>query len=75
MQATTAQEIYIETVRALPPTERLRLAALILDELTQDDPSSAIDDSASWSRQDQSDLTAFALQHAAAIYPENDELV
>jgi hypothetical protein len=30
----TAQEVYENTIRPLPPAERLRLAALILEELT-----------------------------------------
>ena len=30
---TSAQEIYIQIVRTLPPTEQLRLANLILNEL------------------------------------------
>jgi hypothetical protein len=33
--ALTAQEVFTETVRVLPPTERLRLAALILQDLAQ----------------------------------------
>lgn len=33
----TAQEIYASTVRELPLEERLRLAALILNEVTQSD--------------------------------------
>ena len=33
--ATTAQKVFTETVRALPPIERLRRAALILQELAQ----------------------------------------
>jgi len=32
--AISAQEVFAETVRALPPTERLRLAALILQDLS-----------------------------------------
>jgi hypothetical protein len=35
--AMTAQEVFTETVRALPPSERLRVAALILQELAQSD--------------------------------------
>jgi hypothetical protein len=33
--ALTAQEVFTETVRDLPPSERLRLAALILQDLAQ----------------------------------------
>lgn len=71
--AITAQEVFTETVRALPPTERLRLAALILQDLAQADMA-VVDTSSVWSEQDQSDLTAFSLQYAAKLYPEEDEL-
>jgi len=70
----TAQEVFAETVRALPPTERLRLAALILQDLAQADMA-VVDTSSVWSEQDQSDLTTFSLQYAAKLYPEEDELV
>jgi hypothetical protein len=72
--AITAQEVFTETVRALPPTERLRLAALILQDLAQADMT-VVDTSSVWSEQDQSDLTAFSLQYADKLYPEEDELV
>ncbi len=71
--AITAQEVFTETVRALPPTERLRLAALILQDLAQADMA-VVDTSSVWSEQDQSDLTAFSLKYAAKLYPEEDEL-
>lgn len=68
---TTAQEVYTASVRTLPPTERLRLAALILNELSRiDSPFTAVDSGDTWSRQDQSELTAFTLQYAATLYPE-----
>ena len=70
----TAQEVFAETVRALPPTERLRLAALILQDLAQADMA-VVDINSVWSEQDQSDLTAFSLQYAAKLYPEEDEIV
>lgn len=72
--ATTAQEVFTETVRALPPTERLRLAALILQDLAQAEVA-VVDSSEAWSEQDQRDVTAFSLQYAAKLYPEEDELV
>jgi hypothetical protein len=72
--AITAQEVFTETVRALPPTERLRLAALILQDLAQANMT-VVDTSSVWSEQDQSDLTAFSLQYADKLYPEEDELV
>jgi hypothetical protein len=70
----TAQEVFTETVRALPPTERLRLAALILQDLAQSEVA-VVDRSDAWNEQDQSDLTTFSLQYAAKLYPEEDELV
>lgn len=69
--ATNAQELYASTVRRLPAQERLRLVALILDELT-----STPEASDSWSEQDQRDLTAFALSYSATSHTdEDDELV
>ncbi len=34
-----------------------------------------LDTSDAWSEQDQRDLTAFSLQYAAKLYPEEEELV
>ncbi len=70
----TAQEVFDETVQALPLTERLRLAALILQDLAHSDVA-VVDTSDEWSEQDQRDLTAFSLQHASKVYPEEGELV
>jgi hypothetical protein len=72
--ALTAQSVFTETVRALPPSERLRLAALILQELAQSEVA-VVDRSDTWSEQDQQDFTAFSLQYAAELYPEEEELV
>ena len=72
--ATTAQEVFVETVRVLPFTERLRLAALILQDLTQAGVS-VVDSSDAWSELDISDLTTFSLQYATELYPEDEELV
>jgi len=72
--ALTAQEVFTETVRALPPSERLRLAALILQELAQSEVA-VVDRSDTWSTEDQQDLTTVSLQYAAELYPEEEELV
>ena len=53
---TTAQEVFTEIVHALPPSERLRLAALILQDLAQFQVAN-VDSSNDWNEQDQSDLT------------------
>ena len=72
--ALTAQEVFAETVRTLSPRERLRLAALILQDLAQSEVS-VVDQQDTWSEQDQRDLSAFSLRYAAECYPEDDELV
>jgi hypothetical protein len=72
--ALTAQQVFTETIRALPPSERLRLVALILQELTQSDVT-VVDRSDAWSEQDQRDLTAVSLEYVAELYPEEQELV
>jgi hypothetical protein len=72
--ALTAQEIFTETVRDLPPSERLRLAALILQDLAQSEVA-VVDRRDTWTEQDQRDLTIFSLQYAAKLYPEDEELV
>jgi len=72
--ALTAQEVFAETVRILSPSERLRLASLILQDLAQSEVA-VVERSDTWSEQDQHDLTAFSLQYAADLYPEDEELV
>lgn len=59
------ETLYEQTIRILPPSERLRLATLILNELV-DDASEAIDHSDTWTEQDQLDLVTFSLQAAAS---------
>jgi hypothetical protein len=61
--SNTAQEIYSQVVCNLSPTEQLRLATLILNELVQQNLS-IIDQSDTWTEQDQHDLASFSLQYA-----------
>jgi len=70
---STAQEVYTSTVQQLPPAERLRLAALILDELTKSNVL-AVDESDTWSDEDIEDLRAYSLQYAESRYPEEEDL-
>ncbi|MFN6561742.1 MAG: hypothetical protein RMY28_018365 [Nostoc sp. ChiSLP01] len=74
MMSNTAQEIYSQVVCNLSPTERLRLATLILNELVQQNLS-IIDQSDTWTEQDRVDLASFSLQYAASIFPESEETV
>ncbi len=72
--ASTAQEVFANQVHDLPLAERLRLASLILQEVTQ--PGVAIvEQSESWSGQDEQDAAAFSLDYANRLYPEANDLV
>lgn len=70
----TAQELYFSTIKDLPPDERLRLAALILQDLTQT-ASTPQDAGDFWREEDVRDLIDYSLQHAATSYPEEEDLV
>ena len=58
---TTIQEIYTQVICTLSPAERLRLATLILTDLVQHD-ASGVDQSDTWTEQDQLDLDTFSLR-------------
>ncbi len=65
---TTLQEIYIQIIHTLSPAQRLRLATLILNDLVKND-TDTIDQSDTWTEEDQIDLAVFASQYAAIVYP------
>jgi len=69
----TTKELYDSAVRPLPPAERLRLAALILSDLTRPD-AEPVEFEDSWSDEDIRDLTTYAIAEAAKSYPESDDL-
>lgn len=71
---TTAQEIYTQVVLTLSPTERLRLATLILNDLVEQDVS-AVDESDSWTEEDKVDITNFSLKYAATLFHEDEEII
>ena len=72
----TAQKLFTDTVYNLPPAERFRLACLILDELVRSGGLPAAADSSDiWSERDQEELTDYSLAYAAAVYPEDEDLV
>ena len=65
------QDIYTQVISNLLPTERLQLATLILNGLVKQDVT-VIDDSDTWTEQDQLDLAAFSMQYAASTFPEEE---
>jgi hypothetical protein len=70
---TTAQEIYIQIIRTLSPTERLRLATLILNDLAQQNVA-VVEQSDTWTEEDCFDVTTFSLQYVATLFPESEEM-
>jgi hypothetical protein len=71
--ASTAQELFNRDVRGLPLSERLRLAALILQDVTRSGVT-VVEQGDAWSEQDQQDIAAFSLNHASQLYPEDEDL-
>jgi hypothetical protein len=70
---TSAQEVYRQIIHALPATERLRLATLILNELVEQG-GAEVDENDVWSEQDQIDVLNFSLQYAATAFPEDEDV-
>jgi len=69
---TAIQEIYSHVLSTLSPNERLQLATLILNSLVQE--NAPIDDSDTWTEQDQLDLTTFSWQYATTAFSEDSEI-
>jgi hypothetical protein len=67
------QEIYTQVISNLPATERLQLATLILNGLVKQDVA-VIDDSDTWTEQDQLDLADFSMQYAVTAFSEEEEV-
>lgn len=68
----TAQSVYASSVATLPKSERLKLAVIILDELTASS-AATLDFSDSWSEEDLRDVAAHAANYAAEIYGEESQ--
>ena len=64
----TPEELYL-TIQELSQKERLRLAVMILNDITPIDE--IIEYSDSWSDEDLQDLSAFALSHSENPHEEN----
>ena len=68
----TIEEIYDEAIKPLPPSERFRLATLILNEIL---PQSVVDIRDAWNEEDMRDISAYSARLFTADFPEEDELV
>jgi hypothetical protein len=71
--STTVREVYDRVLSTLSPTDRLRLATLILNDLVQQNLS-VVDESETWTEEDKLDVTTFSLQYATTLFPENEEM-
>ncbi len=70
------RRVYEEAVRPLPQEDRLRLAALILNDIAPAPPAlPVLDESDDWTDEDKRDITAFSLRYAETVYPEEEPLV
>ncbi len=70
---STIQEIYQNISNTLSPGDRLRLAALILNDLTESNVA-VIDTGNTWTEQDLTEVTNFSLQYAANLFPDTEEI-
>ena len=71
----TMQDIY-NSARQLPPKERLRLAALLLDDLVEEPTSSLLshdirDYKEKWTEEDRIELLRTSHKHLDELYPED----
>jgi hypothetical protein len=64
---TAADEIYVQIVKPLPPSERLKLATMILNGIP---PLSVVDYSEEWTEEDMRDFTAHSMRYAAESFGE-----
>ena len=70
---TSAQQVFESSVRALPESEQLRLATLILNELSATS-ADALDYSDAWTEEDVRDFSAFSASYADSLYAEKKEI-
>jgi hypothetical protein len=69
----TVQDIYQNLVGNLSVGDRLNLAALILNNLTQQEIA-IIDTSDTWTTQDQLELASFSMQYANSLFPDDEDM-
>nr|BAL60226.1 hypothetical conserved protein [Candidatus Acetothermum autotrophicum] len=66
MEAQTADRLYTKVVRRLPLKERLRLAALILNDVIP-----VVDESTTWSEEDLHDVVRASLRYGTEAPDKN----
>ena len=68
----TIEEIYDESIKPLAPSERFRLATLILSEIP---PQSVVDIRDAWDEEEMRAISAYAARLFTTQRPEEDGLV
>jgi hypothetical protein len=68
----TIERIYNESVKPLAPSERFRLATLILSEIP---PQSVVDIRDAWDEEDMRGISAYSARLFTAEIPEKGDLV
>ncbi len=71
---SSARDVYETAVAILSRSERLRLAALILDELSAS-AAADLEYSDTWTDQDIAEWAGHSLRYAAEAYPGDDTVV
>jgi hypothetical protein len=74
---TKLLEQAIEQIKQLPENEQNIIARFILNALENnlvEKGLSIIDESDTWTEEDQIDITSFSLQYADSIFPESEEI-
>jgi len=74
---TELLEQAIAQIKQLPETEQDIIARLILKALENnlvEENLSIIDESDTWTEEDQLEITSFSLQYAVSIFPESEEI-
>ena len=66
---STAEEVYVQVVKPLPPSERLKLATMILNDIP---PQSVVDYSEEWSEEDMRDFSAASWRYALQQVEEEE---
>jgi hypothetical protein len=67
----TVEAIYDQVVKPLPPSERLKLATLILNDIP---PQAVVDYSEEWTEEDYRDFSMYSLRYAARSFGEEDSV-
>jgi hypothetical protein len=70
MEQTRAEAIYNQVIKSLPPSERFKLATMILNDIH---PRAIVDYSEEWTEEDMRDLTIYSLRYAAQSFGEEEE--